>query len=179
MGGGSAPEVERGAHAQEALNRQTTAAGGQMLGRFNNLYGQITPFATSRMKSGLPFFNSMMDYSSGTNAQAFQPAYGALNRRLASMGPMPSGFRTQAFTDLDAQKARSYDEQLRNNLLMNEAAKTQGAGMLMSEQDRMNPLGWTNAATQGNQVVMGTPASPGVGGMLGGAFMGGLSRMPF
>lgn len=180
MGGGPSDSQKRAADAQAAATQQATKTSQDMLNVYKRQLGLIEPFATSRLNNGLPFFPALTDYSKGTTAQAFQPAYAALNRRFASMGALPSGFKTQAVSDLDAQRARAFDSQLVNNLMLNETAKNNAAAMLTGQQQLANPLGWTGAAMQGNQSIMNAPlASPGIGGVLGGLVGGAASGIPF
>lgn len=180
MGGGPSSEQKAAAASQAAATQQAAQTSKEMLGVYKSQLAKIDPFATSRLNAGLPFFNSLTDASKGQIAQAYQPAYAALNRRLSTMGALPSGFRTTATTALDAAKARDFDSGLLNNLMLNETAKNNAAAMLTGQQQMANPLGWTNATMQGNQSIMQAPlASPGLGGMLGGLAGGALSAIPF
>jgi hypothetical protein len=179
MGGGPSQQQKDAAASQAEATNQASQNSRDMMGVYKSQLGKIDPFATNRLNNGLPFFNQLTDATSGTNAQAFQPAYAALNRRLSGMGALPSGFRTQALSDLDASKARSFDSGLTNNLMMNETAKNNAAAMLTGQQQMANPLGWTGATMQGNQSIMQAPlASPGISGLIGGLAGGALSAIP-
>jgi hypothetical protein len=168
-GGGPSQSQKDAAAAQADATRQASETQRQMLDVYKGQLGKIEPFATSRLNNGLPFYNALTDFSKGTTAQAYQPAYAALNRRLTTMGALPSGFRTQALSDLDAARARAFDQNQVQNMMLNETAKNNAAAMLTGQQQLANPLGWTNATMQGNQSIMQAPlASPGIGGILGG-----------
>jgi hypothetical protein len=102
------------------------------------------------------------------NARAFAPAYAALNRRFASDG-LPSGSRDAALRSLDAEKARSYDGTITNNLLANENAKSEAARLLTNQQQIANPFQWYGGASTGYNSIMQAPLqSAGIGGILGG-----------
>jgi len=178
-GGGPSQQQKDAAASQANLTNQTAQTSRDMLGIYKNQYAKIDPFATNRMQNGLPYYKSLTDFASGTNAKAFAPAYAALNRRLSSTGPMPSGFGMQARSDLDAARARDFDSRLQDNLALNETAKDNAAAMLTGQQGMANPLGWTGATMQGNQSIMQAPlASPGLGGLIGGIAGGALSAIP-
>lgn len=180
MGGGPSDEQKRAAAAQEEANKQSAQTSKDMLNIYKSQYAKIDPFATQRMNNGLPFFPALTDFARGTSAQAFAPAYASLNQRLNSMGTLPSGFRTAALSDLDASRARSFDQNLVNNLLLNETAKNNAAAMLTGQQQMSNPLGWTQATTQGNQAIMQAPLqSQGVGSIIGGIAGAASKMMPF
>jgi hypothetical protein len=170
-GGGPSSQAKAASAAEAAATLQNTKTQQDMLNFYKTQQLKIDPFATQRLNEGLPFFNALTDFSKGPIEQAYAPQYAALNRRLSSMGALPSGYRTQAITALDALKARDYDSSIVNNLLMNEQAKQQAAGLLTNQQTGANPLGWAGAVTAGNSAIMqGMPPSPGIGGVLGGAF---------
>ena len=179
MGGGPSQQQKNAAQAQADATNQSAQTSRDMLGIYKNQYAKIDPFATNRLNNGLPFYKALTDYNNGTTAQAFQPAYAALNRRLSSTGAMPSGFGLQARTDLDAQRARAFDSGQVNNMMLNETAKNNAAAMLTGQQQLSNPLGWTGQTMQGNQSIMNAPlASPGIGGLIGGLAGGALSAIP-
>lgn len=179
MGGGPSQQQKDAAAAQANATNQAARTSQDMLGVYKSQLAKIDPFATSRLNSGLPYFGALTDFSNGTNARAYAPAYASLNRRLSSLGPMPSGFRTQALTDLDASRARDFDSSLVNDLNLNETAKNNAAAMLTGQQQLANPLGWTGQTMQGNSSIMNAPlASPGIGGLIGGIAGGALSAIP-
>jgi hypothetical protein len=60
---------------------------------------KIDPFATSRLNDGLPFYNSLTDYSKGTTAASDAPGRAALLRKFDTMSGLPSGMREQTLTD--------------------------------------------------------------------------------
>lgn len=176
MGGGPSSEQKSAARSQEQLNAQTAANSREMMQVYKDQLHKIEPFATSRMNNGLPFFDSLTDSSSVQNGQAWAPARAAMIRRFSKMGDLPSGMRERSLADLDSSRARAFDSGLRDNLLVNETAKNNAAAMLVGQQQMANPLGWTGAATQGNNAVMNAPLqSAGMGGLLGGIAGGAAS----
>lgn len=181
-GGGPSDSQKQAAASQAQLNQQDMQTQQQMLQMYKDQYAKVNPFETNRMNNGLPYFNALTDYTNGTNAQAFKPAYAALSQRISANGALPSGFGQQLTSDLDAQKARSFDSGMTNNLALNDTAKTNAAAALVGQQQLSNPLGWSQAVTQGNSAIMNAPlASPGIGGMLGGMAGAALSNpaIPF
>jgi hypothetical protein len=127
------------------------------------------------MQNGLPFFNSLTDFASGTNARAFAPAKANLNRGLQQAHASPMA-RLQANTDFDMQRARGFDSALTSNLFANEQAKQQGAQILSGQANQLNPLGYYQAAGQGfNPQMYSGLRSPGMGGLDRRACEGGLS----
>jgi hypothetical protein len=179
-GGGPSREQKDAAAAQANLSNEQAQTGREMLGFWKDQYNKITPFATERMNNGLPFYNSLTDFSTGTNAQAFAPEMAALNRTLSNYGSLPSGFATQTRTDLQAKRARGFDSALTQNLMANEQAKTNAAGMLVGQQQLTAPQQWMSGASQGYSSVMNAPlASPGIGGLIGGMAGAGMSALGF
>jgi hypothetical protein len=178
MGGGPSKEQKAAARSQEQANAQNAATQREMLGIYKDQFKKIEPFETERMKNGLPFFNALTDFSSGTNAQAFAPARAQLLRRLGGQS-LPSGFREAALTDFEGDRSRAFDSSLRENLLIQEQAKNNAAQALTGQQQLANPLGWSQAVTQGNNAVMNAPlAKPGIAGLLGGV-AGGVGAAMF
>src|SRR4051794_3796714 len=112
MGGGPSRAQNEAASAQANLSNQAATASKDMLDFQKHQMGLIAPFATERMQNGLPFYNSLTDATNGTTAQAFKPAYAALNSRMSTQGALPNGFGQQMTTDLDAQRARAFDSGL-------------------------------------------------------------------
>lgn len=179
-GGGPSRAQNDAASAQAAASNQASANSREMMDFQKQQMGLITPFATNRMQNGLPFYNSLTDSTNGTTAQAFKPAYAALNQRMSTQGALPNGFGQQMTGDLDAQRARAFDSGLVGNMVMNDNAKTNAAGMLTGQESLANPLGWSGNAMQGNSSIMNAPlAKPGIGGMLGGIAGGAMSAIPF
>lgn len=169
-GGGPSQEQKDAATRQAAAEEKTAATQQQMLDIYNKGYNEIEPFATDRLKNGLPFYNDMIDYAGGENARAYQPARARLMRTISSMGPLPSGSAQQTLADFEAKRARDFDSSLQNTALINDQAKVQGAGLITGQQAGANPLGWTNAQTQQNSSIMNAPLqSPGLAGPILGA----------
>jgi hypothetical protein len=180
MGGGPSSEQRNAAASQARLTDQTAATAAKNQQLVDDQFKKIDPFATSRLQNGLPFAPAMTDFSSGTNAQAFAPGRAELKRSLARFGTAPSGFATQALSDFDTNRAHAFDSDIINNQLTNEQAKGEAARVLTGQQQVANPLGYTSTAMQGNQSVMQAPLQKaGLGGLLGGAISGAVSKIPF
>jgi len=180
MGGGPSAEQKAAAAASANLSNTEAAAGNRAQGFVEAQQNKVNPFYTSRMQSGVPYFNQLSDASSGLMARAFAPFRAELYRQLGSQQGLPSGFRQQAFTDLDTQQARAFDEQLLQGQQMNEQARQGGAAGLMGQAQIANPTGYFGQALQGNQSIMQAPLQrPGVGGLLGGVAGGLATKIPF
>ena len=180
MGSGPSQEQRNAANAQTNLANQEGAAASKQEQFFENQQNKVNPFYTSRMQNGLPYFNQLTDASSGINARAFAPARQQLLAQLGTQQGLPSGFRTQALTDLNTAQAQGFDQQLLGALGAQEQAKQQGAAGLVGQAQISNPTGYFGGAMQGNNSVMNAPLqSPGLGGLLGGVAGGLVSKVPF
>lgn len=179
MGGGPTAQQNQAAQSQTNLNQQMGAAASQAQ-KFQQTQQQAAnPFYMSRMQNGLPYMNALTDAQSGTNAQAFAPARANLLRSLGNQN-LPSGFQTQAMTDLNSQQARGFDQNLVGALGANEQAKQAGASGILGQAQIANPLGYFQGATQGNNSIMQAPLQrPGIGGLLGGIAGGAASAIPY
>ena len=184
MGGGPSQQQKDAASAQANLANQEGAAASRQEQFAENQQNKVNPFYTSRMQNGLPYMNQLTDASSGLVARSFAPARQQLMQQLGTQQGLPSGFKTQAMTDLNTQQAQAFDSQLLSGLQANEQAKQAGAAGLVGQQQAANPTGLYGGALQGNQSIMQAPLqSPGLGGLLGGA-IGGVSsalasKIPF
>lgn len=181
MGSGPSQEQRAAAQSQANLNNQLGSAFGRQEQFSEAQQQKANPFYTSLMNQGLPYFSALTDAASGTTAQAFQPAKAQLERNLGqSNNALPSGFATQARSDLAANQARAFDQQLQGNLGQNFAARQAGASGLLGQAQIANPQSYAGIATQGNQSIMNAPlARPGLGGLLGGLAGGLASAIPF
>lgn len=184
MGGGPSSEQKAAAASQANLTNQEGAAAGRQEQFAENQQNKVNPFYTQRMNSGDPNFNQYTDARSGAIARSFAPARQQLNLQLGTQQGLPSGFATQARTDLDTQQAQAFDQNLQQGLQLNEQAKQAGAAGLVGQQQVANPTGYFGGAMQGNQSIMQAPLQkPGLGGLIGGA-LGGVggalaSKIPF
>lgn len=180
MGGPS--QTQKDAQAQQLSNAQNEGKlANQSSEKFNSLYGQTQPFYQNEMQNGLPFYGSMTDYAGGDTARAYAPAYGDLNRRLGTSGALPSGFRTAANSDLQAQQANSFDSQLKQAQFANFGAKQQGAQGLAGLMQTVNPAafyGGSSSAAQGAAQPLQAAPNPWMG-VLGGAVQGAASAIPW
>jgi len=101
----------------------------------------LASFGQQRMTGGLPDFNAMKDFSTGTVAQNSAPARGSLIRGMARSG-MSSGdpASTGLLSDFNATRARAYDTNFMDLLKQNEAAKQAGASNLAAVGAARNPF---------------------------------------
>lgn len=131
---------------------------------------KVNPFYTDTMNKGLPYMSNLTDAAGGNTARAFAPARAQLEQQLGHMqNNLPSGFATQARTDLASNQARAFDDQLQQAQGANFQAKQQGASGLLGQAQIANPTAYSGQATQGNYALMNAPlAKPGLGGLLGG-----------
>lgn len=180
MGGGPSSEQKAAAASQANLTNQlgaTASRNQQFVEKQQNL---VNPFYQERMNSGLPYFNALTDAQSGLTAQAFAPARANLLRQLGTQSNLPSGFKTQALTDLNSEQARTFDQNLLSALGANEQAKQAGASGLLGQAQIANPLGYYQGALGGNQSIMSAPLQrPGIGGLIGGIAGGAASALGF
>lgn len=180
MGGGPSQSQKDAAARQAELSKQEAQIAGQRNARENEQWNTIKPYAYDRLNNGLPFYDQLTDAASGTTAKAFAPTRAALQRQLSLYGDLPSGYKDQMLADLDTQQARAFDDQLVNNMLLNENAKSEAARLITGQQQIANPLGFYGAAGQSNQSIMQAPLqSAGIGGLLGGIAGGAASAIPF
>lgn len=178
MGGGPSQQQKDAAASQATLNNQLASTYGRQQQFAENQQNKVNPFFTQQMNQGLPYYNNMVDAQSGSNAQAFAPARAQLEQQLGqSANALPSGFATGARSDLAAQQARSFDQNLMGAQGANFQAKQQGAQGLLGQQQLANPTAYSGQATQGNSGIMNAPlATPSPLGAIGGA-LGGLGSL--
>lgn len=181
MGGGPSQAQQNAAQSQANLNNQLGQDFGQEFQFQQAQQNKANPFYTQLMNQGLPYKSELMDAQSGLNAQAFQPAKAQLERSLGqNPNSLPSGFATQARTDLASNQARSFDQGMQGALGQNFGAQQAGAAGLLGQAQIANPQSYAGIATQGNQSIMNAPlASPGLAGLLGGIGGGLASAIPF
>lgn len=180
-GGGPSDEQKQAAASQTALNTELGGAFKSNEAFKEKQQAAVNPFYQSRMQGGLPYFSNLTDSAAGTTAAAFAPARAGLEQQLGqNPNSLPSGFAMGARSDLAANQARSFDQQLTGAMGANEQAKQAGASGLLGQAQIANPLGYGSAATSGNQAIMQAPlATPGLGGLLGGLAGGLASAIPF
>lgn len=181
MGGGPSQQQQQAATAQTNLDNTLGADFGQQFQFQQAQQNKANPFYTSLMQQGNPYLANQTDAAGGNNAAAFAPARAQLERQIGQGGnALPSGFATQARTDLAANQARSYDQGLNSIQQGNLATRQQGASGLLGQAQIANPTAYSGQAVQGNSSVMNAPlASPGLGGLLGGLAGGLASAIPF
>jgi hypothetical protein len=89
----SCTEQRAAAASQANVNNQLVSQGNDNQRRVNENMDLIKPYATSRLNGGLPFFNALTDYNSGTISRSFQPARMTLEKRLSGYGSLTFGIR--------------------------------------------------------------------------------------
>ena len=181
MGGGPSQAQNDAAAAQANMSNQLAQAFGKQEQFMETQQNKANPFYTSLMQNGLPYYSMLTDAASGNTARAFQPAKAQLEQQLGQQAnALPSGFATQARSDLAANQARAYDQQLQQAQGANLQAKQQGAAGLLGQAQIANPTAYSGQAVSANQSIMNAPlASPGLGGLLGGLAGGLASAIPF
>lgn len=180
MGGGPSSEQKQAAASQANLTNELAQVANRQQNFFEKQQNTVNPFYQSRMQNGLPYYNLLTDAQSGLTAQAFAPARQQLLRQLGASNGLPSGFRTQALSDLSANQARAFDQNLLGAVQSQEQAKQAGAAGLLGQAQIANPQGYFNSAMQGNNSIMGAPLQrPGIGGVLGGLAGGALGSIGF
>ncbi len=180
MGGGPSSAQNNAAQSQAQLNGELGKAFQQNETFKEAQQAKVNPFYTQMMNQGNPYFSSQTDAASGDTARAFAPARQQLERNLGQQSGLPSGFAMGARSDLAANQARAFDQQLQGAQAGNFAAKQAGASGLLGQAQIANPNAYAQTATQGNMGIMNAPlASPGLGGLLGGMAGGLASAIPF
>lgn len=181
MGGGPS-SAQKAAQKQTLQNAQQEGQlANQSADKFNSLYGQVSPFYTAEQNNGLPFYNNLTDFSSGTTAQAYNPAKAAFLRQSSTMGPLPSGFKAGGLNDINEAQAHDFDSSLVNNMFANYQAKQAGAAGNTGLMQVVNPAafygGSTSAAGSGMQPLQ-PQANPTLG-LVGGIAGAAASHIPF
>lgn len=181
MGGGPSGAQNNAAQAQADLTKQLTQVFGQQEQFKEAQQNAVNPFYSQLMRQGNPYFANQADAAGGNTAQAFAPAKAQLERSLGQgANALPSGFATGARSDLAANQARAFDQQLQGAQQQNLATRQAGAAGLLGQAQIANPTAYSGQALQGNQSIMNAPlASPGLGGLLGGLAGGLASALPF
>lgn len=136
---------------------------------------QAMNFWQNRLQTGLPFYRTMTDYSSGNIARAFAPQYGAINRATSLYGTnTPSGYRDAVTNNLRAQQGTAFDSSLTQAMMANEMAKQQAAAGMQGEQQigQNAALAYGNLGAGANQAVLQAPQRGGILSALGGAAAG-------
>jgi len=101
----------------------------------------LAAFGQSRMTGGLPDFNALKDFSTGTVAQNSAPARGSLIRSLATSGRSMADPASQGLlSDFNATRSRAYDQNMMDLITKNEAAKQAGASNLAAVGAARNPF---------------------------------------
>lgn len=169
--------VDRCCGGDSLANQKKTEANQQiqlqqyMMDLMKQYQGQTTPFWTSRLNGGLPFFNALTDYNKGTIAQSFAPGRAAMERNLAGFGDtLPSGFKLGAETNFNEGEGQAFDQSMVNSLMANENVKEQAAANL-------NPFQPAQLSSNAAGSVLSAPPvnAGGFGNFLGGAVSGVLN----
>jgi len=180
IGGGPSKEQKNAAQSQANLTNELSQVANRQQDFFEKQQNSVNPFYQQRMKSGLPYYNLLTDAQSGLTAQAFAPARQQLLRQMGTSNGLPSGFRTQALSDFNANQARAFDQNLLGAVQAQEQAKQAGAAGLLGQAQIANPTGYFQGALGGNSSIMNAPLQrPGIGGILGGAAGGALGAVGF
>jgi len=126
---------------QKNLNNILTSLIPSEIAKRDTALDPLAAFAKARMMGGLPDFNALKDFSSGTVAANSAPARGGVIRRLAAGGLKLSDPASQGIlSDFDASRSRAYDSNLMDLIKQNEAAKQAGASNLAAVGAARNPI---------------------------------------
>lgn len=175
-GGGPPKSQTDAANRQGALSEEEAALARTEQASRDKLRGIATPFYGDLMKNGPDYTNAALDYAGGTNARAYAPAKAALLQRIGSSTGLPSGYRDQALTDFEENRAQGYDAGLTGIYADRQAAKERGAAGITNLISGYNPSAYYGGAEGANQSILNANLrKPGVGGILGGVLGGGAS----
>jgi hypothetical protein len=174
-GGGPSKQQNQAADRQGQLSEEEAALARTEQASRDKLRGIATPFYGDLMKNGPDYTNAALDYAGGTNARAYAPAKAALLQRLGQSTGLPSGYRDQALTDFEENRASGYDSNLTSILADRQAAKERGAAGVTNLISGYNPSAYYGGAEGANQSILNANLrKPGVGGIIGGV-LGGAS----
>jgi hypothetical protein len=180
--GGGASSTQKAAQSQQLQNAQQEGAlAGQSAQTFNQLGSSVAPFYASEQQNGLPFFGNLTDYSSGTAAQAYDPAKAAFLRTQGTMGALPSGSKAAGLNDINEAQGKTFDSSLMSNLFAQQQAKQQGAAGTAGLMQAYNPAafyGGSSSAAGGASQPLQPAYNPWLG-IAGGAASGAASAIPF
>lgn len=154
MGGGPSQSQRDAASAQQKLSASEAAAADRAQKFKEDQQALVNPFFTERLKNGLPYISTALDYAGGTNARAFAPAKAALLTRLGTSTGLPSGYRDQALTDFESSRARSFDDSITGLLAANEQAKQNAAGGLLGQAQLADPMSYYNGSSGANKSIL-------------------------
>lgn len=160
-------------HSRKASLADSSAA------KFNDLYSEANPFYESEMTKGLPFYNSLTDFSSGATARAYNPAKAAFLRSTSGMGALPSGFKAAGLNDINEAEAHDFDSSLVNNMNANYQAKQAGAAGKVGLMTTVNPAAFYGGSTTASSDAM-KPLQPQQNPLMGffGGIAGGVLKQP-
>lgn len=182
LAGGGPSNTQKQAQQQQLQNAQQEGAlANESAGKFNALYGSVSPFYANEQTNGLPFYNNLTDFTSGTTAQAYAPAKSAYLRQESTMGALPSGSKAAGMNDINESEAKTFDSNLVNNMFANFMAKQQGAAGQAGLMQTVNPAAFYGGSTQaagGATQPLQPQYNPWMG-VLGGAVQGASSAIPF
>lgn len=177
MGGGGVSGAQKNAAAGQLSGIGSTAAGnmGTQQQAATAAAQPATAFYANQMRTGLPFYRNLTDYSGGNIARAYAPQYGAVMRSTSGYGTnTPSGYRDALMNNLRGQQAGAFDQQLTQAQMANQMAKQQGAAGLTGEQQiaQNAALGYGGLGAGANQAILQAPQKPSIWGTLAGAGLG-------
>jgi len=166
-GGGPDPIQKQQEAAQAKLTNEEADAAQRAEQFKEDQQAKVNPFYGNLMENGPDYTNDALDYESGVNARAYAPAKAALMRSLGTETGLPSGYRDQAISDFDEQRAQGYDNGIMGILADKQAAKERGAAGLLGQAQLADPAALYGGATQGTQTIFNAPRRPGFAGTLG------------
>lgn len=128
---------------------------------------RVNPFFGHLMDYGPEYTPALLDYEGGVNARAYGPERANLLRRIGASNGLPSGYRDQALTDFEENRAAGYDQGLTGILADRQAARERGAAGLLGQAQLADPTALWGGATAGSNAIFNAPRSPGFAGTLG------------
>lgn len=129
---------------ETSLQRGATGAESQK----NRAFVQALPFFQQRMNQGFPYLKQFTDYAGGTSARAAAPRRGGVIRNMRNAGMSANDPAYQAtLGDFEAGRARSFDDQMRQALQLDEATRT-GAAQGLFNYGASDPMAYYNLLSQ-------------------------------
>jgi hypothetical protein len=129
-----------GNNQKDALQNTLSSTANQQNQRQNQAFNTAFPFFKNLQNNGLPYFNALTDYSGGTLAKSAAPVAGAFRRSAykAGLTPRDPAFLS-AMSNFNSNLARTFDQNMVQNLNANQAAKTNASQNLLQLGNASNP----------------------------------------
>jgi hypothetical protein len=125
---------------KDALQNQISSSASASNQRQQQAFNTAFPYFKNLQNNGLPYFNQLTDYSGGTLAKSAAPIAGAFKRSAYKAGLTPRDpAYLSAMSNFNSNLARTFDQNMVQNLNANQAAKTNASQNLLQLGNASNP----------------------------------------